>query len=123
YPFDYGVTLGFGSIAGGIDPVGPVIQLLIKRGINSGTRIGILDAGGIFLYNTPNKAFKILENKVLLKLDFSDVPQMSPEPKTIDSAGGSNINPDYAILMEKIEAFAKKINSEFLNIRKELKEM
>ncbi|GKE39049.1 hypothetical protein Tco_1462454 [Tanacetum coccineum] len=32
---------------------------------------GILDAGGIFLYNTPNEAFKILEDKVLLKLDFS----------------------------------------------------
>ncbi|GKD17864.1 reverse transcriptase domain-containing protein [Tanacetum coccineum] len=32
----------------------------------------ILDAEGIFLYNTPNEAFQILEDKVLLKLDFSE---------------------------------------------------
>ncbi|GJX80430.1 cysteine-rich receptor-like protein kinase [Tanacetum coccineum] len=35
YPFDYRVTLGFGSILGGLDPVSPVIRLPIKRGINS----------------------------------------------------------------------------------------
>ncbi|GKD17692.1 reverse transcriptase domain-containing protein [Tanacetum coccineum] len=68
-------------------------------------------------------AFKILEDKVLLKLDFSDNSQNKPKPKTIVSAGGSNINPDYAILMEKFEALATKINSEFLIIRKELNEM
>nr|GEW51494.1 phospholipase-like protein [Tanacetum cinerariifolium] len=38
YPFDYRVTLGFGSIAGGLDLVSPVIRLPIKRGINSSTR-------------------------------------------------------------------------------------
>nr|GEW11209.1 hypothetical protein [Tanacetum cinerariifolium] len=40
YPFDYRVTLGFSSIAGGLDPVSLVIRLPIERGINSGTRIG-----------------------------------------------------------------------------------
>nr|GEV30832.1 hypothetical protein [Tanacetum cinerariifolium] len=40
YPFDYRVTLGFRSIAGGLDPVSPVIRLPIEREINSGTRIG-----------------------------------------------------------------------------------
>ncbi|GKA16759.1 hypothetical protein Tco_0696596 [Tanacetum coccineum] len=39
YPFDYHVTLGFGSIAGGLDPVSPVIRLPIERGINSGTKV------------------------------------------------------------------------------------
>ncbi|GJQ98061.1 homeodomain-like protein [Tanacetum coccineum] len=41
YPFEYRVTLGFGSIAGGLDHVSPVIRLPIERGINSGTRIGL----------------------------------------------------------------------------------
>ncbi|GKA77919.1 hypothetical protein Tco_0784456 [Tanacetum coccineum] len=36
--FDYRVTLGFGSIAGGLDPVNPVIRLPIEHGISSGTR-------------------------------------------------------------------------------------
>ncbi|GJV22040.1 putative ribonuclease H-like domain-containing protein [Tanacetum coccineum] len=34
YPFDYRVTLGFGSIAGGIDHVNPVIRLPLERGIS-----------------------------------------------------------------------------------------
>ncbi|GJY61247.1 retrovirus-related pol polyprotein from transposon TNT 1-94 [Tanacetum coccineum] len=37
-PFDYRVTLDFGSIAGGLDPVNLVIRLPIERGINIGTR-------------------------------------------------------------------------------------
>ncbi|GJX40311.1 hypothetical protein Tco_0255301 [Tanacetum coccineum] len=77
----------------------------------------ILDTGGIFLYKTPNEAFKILEDKVLLKLDFLDDSEYSPKPKT------SNINVDHAIFIEKFEALATKIDAEFLNIRKELKEM
>ncbi|GJY31562.1 retrovirus-related pol polyprotein from transposon TNT 1-94 [Tanacetum coccineum] len=47
YPFDYRVTLGFGSIAGGLDPVSPVIRLPIEHGINSGTRIGGFRIAGI----------------------------------------------------------------------------
>ncbi|GJX25402.1 zinc knuckle CX2CX4HX4C containing protein [Tanacetum coccineum] len=42
YPFDYRVTLGFGSIVGGLDPVSPVIRLPIERGIKSGTEIGAM---------------------------------------------------------------------------------
>ncbi|GKE21435.1 reverse transcriptase domain-containing protein [Tanacetum coccineum] len=82
---------------------------------------GILDAEGIFLYNTPNEAFQILEDKVLLKLDFSGEFQISP--KTVVSAGGSNIDSYHAMLMEKFQDLATKIDSKFLSIRKELKEM
>ncbi|GJW04109.1 hypothetical protein Tco_1562965 [Tanacetum coccineum] len=34
YPFDYRVTLGFGSIAGGLDHVNPIIRLPLERGIS-----------------------------------------------------------------------------------------
>ncbi|GJY46798.1 hypothetical protein Tco_0435861 [Tanacetum coccineum] len=91
---------------------GETIQLYY-HGLDDPTQ-GILNAGGIFLYNTPNKAFKILEDKVHLKLDFSDDSQNRPKLKTIVSAGGSNINDDHTILMEKFEALATKINFEFL---------
>nr|GEV34510.1 reverse transcriptase domain-containing protein [Tanacetum cinerariifolium] len=100
---------------------GTIIQIFY-HGLDDPTQ-GILDARGIFLYNTPNEAFKILEDKVLLKLDFSDDSQNIPKPKTIISAGESNINPDHAILVDKFKALATKINSEFLIIRKELNEM
>ncbi|GJS92341.1 reverse transcriptase domain-containing protein [Tanacetum coccineum] len=36
--FDYHVTLGFGSIAGGLDHANPVIRLPIEHGISSGTK-------------------------------------------------------------------------------------
>ncbi|GJU18009.1 reverse transcriptase domain-containing protein [Tanacetum coccineum] len=68
------------------------------------------------------KAFKILEDKVLLKLDFSDDSQNSPKLKTVVSASGSNISSGHEILSEKFKALATKIDSEFLIIRKELKE-
>nr|GEU78254.1 reverse transcriptase domain-containing protein [Tanacetum cinerariifolium] len=84
---------------------------------------GILDAGRIFLCNTLSEAFKILEDKVLLKIDFSKDSHIQPYLKTIVSAGRSNINSDHAILVEKFKALATKINFEFLKIRKELKEM
>ncbi|GJW69604.1 hypothetical protein Tco_0126521 [Tanacetum coccineum] len=63
----------------------------------------ILDVRGIFLYKIPNEAFKILDDKVLLKLDFSDDSQNNPKPKIVVFAGGRNINSDHVILMEKIE--------------------
>ncbi|GKD88886.1 hypothetical protein Tco_1364393 [Tanacetum coccineum] len=99
-----------------------MIIKIFYRGLDDPTQ-GILDAGGIFLYNTPNKAFKILEDKVLLKLDFSNDPHMNPEPKTIVSAGGSNLHSYHAILLELFEALATKTDSEFLIIRGELNEM
>ncbi|GJS25300.1 hypothetical protein Tco_0453932 [Tanacetum coccineum] len=40
--FDYRVTLGFGSITSGLDPVNPVIRLPIEHGISSGTRVGTM---------------------------------------------------------------------------------
>ncbi|GKA40746.1 reverse transcriptase domain-containing protein [Tanacetum coccineum] len=98
---------------------GTIIQIFY-RGLDDPTQ-GILDAGGIFLYNTPNEAFQILEDKVLLKLDFLGEFQISP--KTIVFAGGSNINSYHAMLMEKFEDLVTKINFEFLIIRKELNEM
>ncbi|GJU08936.1 hypothetical protein Tco_1125366 [Tanacetum coccineum] len=86
---------------------GMIIQIFY-RGLDNPTQ-GILDAGGIFLYNTPNEAFKILEDKVLLKLDFLGESLIGPKPKTVVSAGGSNINSYHTILVEKFEALATNL--------------
>ncbi|GJS61739.1 hypothetical protein Tco_0656523 [Tanacetum coccineum] len=58
--FDYRVTLGFGSITGGLDPVYPVIRLPIERGISSGTR-DLLEKEFIWKYCSPFKTAKKLE--------------------------------------------------------------
>ncbi|GKD48363.1 hypothetical protein Tco_1277339 [Tanacetum coccineum] len=77
---------------------GTIIQIFY-HGLDD-PKQGILDVGGIFLYNTPNKAFKILEDKVLLKINILKDPHISPKPNTIVSSVGKNVNPDHAILME-----------------------
>ncbi|GJX27837.1 hypothetical protein Tco_0235916 [Tanacetum coccineum] len=94
---------------------GTIIQIFYY-GLDDPTQ-GILDTEGIFFYNTPNKAF----NKVLLKLDFSSEFQISP--KIVVFAGGSNIDSYHTMLMEKFDDLVTKIDSEFLILRKELKEM
>ncbi|GJY96323.1 hypothetical protein Tco_0513233 [Tanacetum coccineum] len=64
------------------------ITQIFYHGLDNLTQ-GILDAGGIFLYNTPNEAFKILDDKVLLNLDFLHDSENNPKPKTVVSADGS----------------------------------
>ncbi|GKB34577.1 reverse transcriptase domain-containing protein [Tanacetum coccineum] len=100
---------------------GTIIQIFY-HGLDDPTQ-AILDAGGIFLYKTPNEAFKILEDKVLLKLDFSKSSQNNPNPKIVVFAGGSNVTSDHEILMEKLETLVTKIDTEFMNIRGELKDI
>ncbi|GJT07216.1 hypothetical protein Tco_0841678 [Tanacetum coccineum] len=93
---------------------GAIIQTFY-HGLNYPTH-GILNAGAIFLYKAPNEAFKILEDKVHLKLDFSNDSQNSLKPKTVVFASGSNIYSNYAIFTEKLEPLATKIDSNFLII-------
>ncbi|GJV09939.1 hypothetical protein Tco_1351480 [Tanacetum coccineum] len=99
---------------------GAIIQTFY-HGLDDATQ-GILDAGGIFLYKNPNESFKILEHKVLLKLNFSEETHIQPYLKIVVSAGGSNIISYHEILMEKIKSLATKVDYEFMNIREELKE-
>ncbi|GKC25477.1 reverse transcriptase domain-containing protein [Tanacetum coccineum] len=59
-----------------------VIIKIFYHGLDDPTQ-GILDAEGLFLYNTPNEASKILEDKVLLKLDFSKSVISAPNQKPL----------------------------------------
>ncbi|GJY15893.1 hypothetical protein Tco_0386315 [Tanacetum coccineum] len=65
----------------------------------------------------------ILEDKVLIKLDFSKDHHIKPNPNTIISADGNNIISNHKSLMEKFKALVTRIDTEFLNIRGELKEI
>nr|GEV80575.1 reverse transcriptase domain-containing protein [Tanacetum cinerariifolium] len=77
---------------------------IFYHGLDGPTQ-GILDAGGIFLYNTPDEAFKILEDKFLLKLNFLEDSQ-DTKSKIVIHAGGNNINSNHAISMDKFKALA-----------------
>ncbi|GJV59878.1 reverse transcriptase domain-containing protein [Tanacetum coccineum] len=63
---------------------GTIIQIFY-HGLDEATQ-AILDAGGIFLYKTPNEAHRLLEDRVLLKLDWSKDIKAKPLRKTISFA-------------------------------------
>ncbi|GKB00307.1 hypothetical protein Tco_0828300, partial [Tanacetum coccineum] len=70
-------------------------------------------AGGIFLYKTPNQAYQLLENKVLLKLDWAkNQKTKSSLKKTIAFAdeGSSNSNTDK--IMARMDAMTLKIDAQ-----------
>ncbi|GJZ00063.1 hypothetical protein Tco_0517492 [Tanacetum coccineum] len=96
---------------------GNIIQIFYY-GLDEATQ-AILDAGGIFLYKTPNEAHRLLEDRVLLKLDWSKDIKAKPLRKTIAFAESS----DNSQLMEKMEALTIKIDSQFKDIKGEMKEM
>nr|GEW51234.1 retrotransposon protein, putative, Ty3-gypsy subclass [Tanacetum cinerariifolium] len=96
---------------------GTIIQIFY-HGLDKATQ-AILDAEGIFLYKTPNEAYQLLEDRVLLKLDWSKDMNAKPIHKTIHFAESSNNSK----LMEKMEALTTKIDLQFKEIKGEMKEM
>ncbi|GJU74232.1 hypothetical protein Tco_1265637 [Tanacetum coccineum] len=57
-------------------------DLIFYHGLDEATQ-AILDARGIFLYKTPNEAHQLLEDRVLLKLDWSKDIKAKPLWKTV----------------------------------------
>ncbi|GJW93925.1 hypothetical protein Tco_0173597 [Tanacetum coccineum] len=51
--------------------------LLVMPKLDEATQ-AILDVGGIFLYKTPNEAHQLLEDRALLKLDWSKYMKTKP---------------------------------------------
>nr|GEY47133.1 reverse transcriptase domain-containing protein [Tanacetum cinerariifolium] len=96
---------------------GAIIQIFY-HGLDEATQ-AILNARGIFLYKTPNKAHRLLEDRVLLKLDWSKDIRSKLLLKTVAFGKSS----DNSQLMEKIEALTIKIDSQFNDIKGEIKEM
>ncbi|GJT80940.1 reverse transcriptase domain-containing protein [Tanacetum coccineum] len=71
-------------------------------------------ASGIFLYKTPNQAYQLLDDKVLLKLDWAkNQKTKSSLKKTIAFAaeGSSNSNTDK--IMARIDAMTMKMDARF----------
>ncbi|GKB43730.1 hypothetical protein Tco_0888672 [Tanacetum coccineum] len=93
-------------------------SFLVLKKIEEATH-ALLDAGGIFLYKTPNEAHQLLEDRVLLKLDWSKDMKAKPIRKTVSFSESSNDSK----LMEKMEALTTKIESQFKDIKGEMKEM
>nr|GEU93097.1 transposon Ty3-I Gag-Pol polyprotein [Tanacetum cinerariifolium] len=62
YPFDYRVTLGFGSIVSGLDHVNPVIRLPLKHGISKSSESKSEDVGEIDIETLTLEHYLTLNN-------------------------------------------------------------
>ncbi|GJZ77792.1 hypothetical protein Tco_0642464 [Tanacetum coccineum] len=93
YPFDYRVTLGFGSIAGGLDPVSPVTRLPYERGINSGTMIVDINTLTIEQYlalSQENQAPGVVKPKIESNVNFEIKSQFMQELREETFSGNKN---------------------------------
>ncbi|GJV23827.1 hypothetical protein Tco_1376522 [Tanacetum coccineum] len=71
-------------------------------------------AGGIFLYKTPNQACQLLEDKVLLKLDWDKNQKTKPSlKKTVAFADEGSSNSDTNKIMARMDAMAMKIDAQY----------
>ncbi|GKD01002.1 reverse transcriptase domain-containing protein [Tanacetum coccineum] len=79
--------------------------------------------GGIFLYKTPNQAYQLLKDKVLLKLDWAkNQKTKSSLKKTIDFADEGNSNTDTDKIMARMDAMTIKMDAQYKELQSRAKQ-
>ncbi|GJZ21962.1 hypothetical protein Tco_0559001 [Tanacetum coccineum] len=74
--------------------------------------------GGIFLYKTPNQAYQLLEDKVLLKLNWDkNQKTKSSLKKTVAFADEGPSNSDTEKIMAQMDAMAMKMNAQYKEMK------
>ncbi|GJW09197.1 hypothetical protein Tco_1571620 [Tanacetum coccineum] len=69
-------------------------------------------AGGIFLYKTPNQAYQLLKDKVLLKLDWAkNQKTKSSLKKIVAFADEGSSNSDTDKIMARMDAMTQKMDA------------
>nr|GEX97576.1 reverse transcriptase domain-containing protein [Tanacetum cinerariifolium] len=72
--------------------------------------------GGIFLYKTPNQAYELLEDKVLLKLDCAkNQKTKSSLKKTVAFTDEGSSNSDTDKIMARMDAMTLKMDAQLVN--------
>ncbi|GJQ89671.1 hypothetical protein Tco_0000810 [Tanacetum coccineum] len=80
-------------------------------------------AGGIFLYKTPNQAYQLLEDKVLLKLDWAkNQKTKSSLKKTVAFADEGNSNSDTDKIMARMDTMTIKMDAQYKDLQSHAKQ-
>ncbi|GJY14912.1 reverse transcriptase domain-containing protein [Tanacetum coccineum] len=80
-------------------------------------------AGGIFLYKTPNQAYQLLEDKVLLKLDWAkNQKTKSSLKKTVAFADEGSSNSDTNKIMARMDAMTIKMDAQYKELQSRTKQ-
>ncbi|GKB60827.1 reverse transcriptase domain-containing protein [Tanacetum coccineum] len=79
-------------------------------------------AGGIFLYKTPNQAYQLLKDKVLLKLDWAKTQKTkSSLKKTVAFVAESSSNTDTDKIMARMDAMTIKMDAQYKELQSRAK--
>ncbi|GJR78920.1 hypothetical protein Tco_0149705 [Tanacetum coccineum] len=80
--------------------------------------------GGIFLYKTPNQAYQLLEDKVLLKLDWDkNQKTKSTLKKTVTFVDGGSSNSDTDKIMARMDAMTLKMDTQYKELQSKAKKL
>ncbi|GJV79199.1 reverse transcriptase domain-containing protein [Tanacetum coccineum] len=80
-------------------------------------------AGGIFLYKTPNQAYQLLKDKVVLKLDWAkNQKTKSSLKKTIAFAVEGSNNSDTDKIMARMDAMTMKMDAQYKDFQSRSKQ-
>ncbi|GJT63257.1 reverse transcriptase domain-containing protein [Tanacetum coccineum] len=80
-------------------------------------------ADGIFLYKTLNQAYQLLEDKVLLKLDWAKNQKTKLSlKKTVAFADEGNSNSDTDKIMARIDAMTMKMDAQYKELQSRAKQ-
>ncbi|GJS64351.1 reverse transcriptase domain-containing protein [Tanacetum coccineum] len=80
-------------------------------------------AGGIFLYKTPNQAYQLLEDKVLLKLDWAKNKKTKLSlKKTVAFAVEGSSNSDTNKIMARMDAMTIKMDAHYKELQSRAKQ-
>ncbi|GJW60788.1 reverse transcriptase domain-containing protein [Tanacetum coccineum] len=102
---------------------GNIIKIFY-HGLNKITQ-EVLNAasGGIFLYKTPNQAYQLLEDKVLLKLDWAKNQKSKPSfKKTVAFADEGSSNSDNDKIMARMDAMTMKMDAQYKDLQSRSKQ-
>nr|GEU63987.1 reverse transcriptase domain-containing protein [Tanacetum cinerariifolium] len=97
---------------------------IFYHGLNEITQ-EVLNAatGGIFLYKTPNQAYQLLKDKVLLKLDWGkNKKTKSSLKKTVAFATESSSNTNTAKIMTRMDAMTIKMDAQYKELQSRAKQ-
>ncbi|GJY70323.1 hypothetical protein Tco_0474026 [Tanacetum coccineum] len=79
-------------------------------------------AGGIFLYKTPNQAYQLLEDKVLLKLNWAkNQKTKSSLKKTVAFAAEGNSNSNTDKIIARMDAMTIKMDAQYKELQSRTK--
>ncbi|GJT71314.1 reverse transcriptase domain-containing protein [Tanacetum coccineum] len=102
---------------------GNIIKIFY-HGLNEVTQEVLKAAvGGIFLYKTPNQAYQLLEDKVLLKLDWAkNQKTKSSLKKTVAFAAEGSSNCDNDKIMARMDVMTMKMDAQYKDFQSRSKQ-